>query len=212
MLWVIYATYVTREIAWKRALLTSLKLAWLSLFISLWWIQGLLVESAYALNLLLYTETLRTVAQASSANEVLRGLGYWFFYGRDKLGSWTESSVAYLRDTWLIIVSYAIPVVAMIAASFVRWRHRAFFIVLALVGVVVAVGPHPYDDPSVFGSLFKSFASESGFGLSLRNTGRAVPLVALGFAVLVGLGVERGRACVVGAGRRCAWRSYSRRS
>ncbi len=190
VLWIIYAVVVTREIDWRRALLTAIKIGFLSLLISWWWIAGLLVESRYALNLLLYTETLKTVSQASSANEVIRGLGYWFFYGSDKLGPWTESSVAYLRDSWLIIVSYAIPIAAIFAAALVRWRHRAFFIILTLVGMIVAVGAHPYDSPSVYGALFKSFASQSGVGLSLRNTGRAVPLIALGLAVLIGMAVN----------------------
>ena len=36
----------------------------------------------------------------------------------------------------------------------------------------------------------KAFAESSSFGLALRSTGRAVPLVALGVAVLLGLGVN----------------------
>ena len=39
-------------------------------------------------------ETAHTVATASTAPEVLRGLGYWFFYGGDKLGPWIEPSGA----------------------------------------------------------------------------------------------------------------------
>ena len=157
---------------------------------SLWWIAGLSIQSGYGLNVLKYTETLDTVASASLASEVLRGLGYWFFYGRDKLGPWTESSVDYTQHLWLIGAGFAIPVLAMIAAACVRWRHRAYFVLLALVGVTVAVGPHPYTDPSVLGGLFKSFAESSSFGLALRSTGRAVPLVALSFAVLIGVGVN----------------------
>ena len=78
----------------------------------------------------------------------------------------------------------------MCSAALVRWRHRAYFVILALVGIVIAVGAHPYTDPSTLGGLFKSFAESSSFGLALRSTGRAVPLVALGFAVLLGVGVN----------------------
>ncbi len=42
--------------------------------------------------------------------------------------------------------------------------------------------------------MFKSFAESSSFGLALRSTSRAVPLVALGLAVLLGVGGERARA------------------
>ena len=83
----------------------------------------------------------------------------------------------------------------------VRWRHRAFFVVLTVVGVVVAVGANPYDDPSVLGGLFKSFAESSSFGLALRSTGRAVPLVALGLAVLLGVGVNAVGVAWQGRGR-----------
>ena len=45
------------------------------------------------------------------------------------------------------------------SAGFVRWRHRAFFVALLLVGVVIAVGAHPYDSPTPLGAVFKAFAT-----------------------------------------------------
>ena len=59
-----------------------------------------------------------------------------------------------------------------------------------LVGFVIAVGANPYDDPTVLGGAFKGFAASSSFGLALRSTARAVPLIALGVAVLIGIGVN----------------------
>ena len=47
---------------------------------------GLWAQGSYGLDILKYTETLKAVSRTSLPNEVLRGLGYWFFYGRDKLG------------------------------------------------------------------------------------------------------------------------------
>jgi arabinofuranan 3-O-arabinosyltransferase len=190
VLWILYAATLSREVDWRRALAVTAKIGLLTVLASLWWIAGLSIQSGYGLNVLKYTETLEVVSQASVASEVLRGLGYWFFYGRDRLGPWTESSVGYTQHLWLITVGFAIPVLAMFAAGCVRWRHRAYFVLLALVGVTVAVGAHPYDNPSVLGGLFKSFAESSSFGLALRSTGRAVPLVALAFAVLLGVGVN----------------------
>ncbi len=73
--------------------------------------------------------------------------------------------------------------------------------VLTVVGVVVAVGANPYDDPSLLGGLFKSFAESSSFGLALRSTSRAVPLVALGLAVLLGVGVNALGVAWAGRGR-----------
>ena len=78
---------------------------------------------------------------------------------------------------------------ALAAAAIVRWRHRAYFVLLVVVGTVVSVGAWPYDDPSWYGSLFKTFAGDTAAGLALRNTPRAVPLLALGLAGLVAAGV-----------------------
>ena len=190
VLWILYATFVTREVDWRRALNTVAKIGVLTILASLWWIVGLSVQSAYGLDILRFTETLATVSHASLPSEVLRSLGYWFFYGGDKINAWIDPSVRYTQDLWAIAASYALPFLAFAAAAIVRWRHRAFFVLVLFVGFVVAVGAHPYDDPSLLGGVFKSFAQSSSFGLALRSTARAVPLVALGSAVLLGIGVN----------------------
>jgi arabinofuranan 3-O-arabinosyltransferase len=189
LLWVPYAVWVTREIDWRRAALTLARIGVLTLGASLWWISGLWAQGAYGIDILKYTETVKTVATAGVAPEVLRGLGYWFFYGGDKLGNWIEASVHYTQSRPLIAVSYAVPTLALLGAAFIRWRHRFYFAVLMLLGVAIAVGAHPFDDPSPFGALLKAFADSSNAGLALRSVGRAVPLVALGAAVLLGVGV-----------------------
>ena len=143
VLWVFYAVFVTRETAVRRAAVVVGKIALLTLLASLWWIVGLVVQSGYGLDILKYTETLETVSQASLPLEVLRGLGYWFFYGRDKIGQWIEPSVAYTQDLWLLAVTYALPILALLAAAFVRWKHRAFFVIVLLVGVVDGSGRAP---------------------------------------------------------------------
>jgi arabinofuranan 3-O-arabinosyltransferase len=189
LLWVPYAVWISREVDWKRAALTLLRIGVLTLAASLWWIAGLWAQGSYGIDILKYTETVKTVATAGVAPEVLRGLGYWFFYGGDKLGNWIEASVHYTQSRPLIAASYAVPTLALLGAAFIRWRHRFYFAVLMLVGVAIAVGAHPFDDPSPFGALLKAFADSSNAGLALRSVGRAVPLVALGAAVLLGAGV-----------------------
>ena len=189
LLWVPYAVWITREVDWRRAVLTLARIGVLTLGASLWWISGLWAQGAYGIDILKYTETVKTVATAGVAPEVLRGLGYWFFYGGDKLGNWIEASVHYTQSRPLIVASYAVPTLALLAAAFIRWRHRFYFAVLMLIGLAIAVGAHPFDDPSPFGALLKAFADSSNAGLALRSVGRAVPLVALGAAVLLGAGV-----------------------
>ena len=187
--WIVYAALV-REVAWKRALVVTAKIGALTLLTSLWWLAGLSVQGNYGLNVLKYTETLQVVTKTSLASEVLRGLGYWFFYGIDKLGHWTDASVTYTRNPLAILISFAVPTLALLAAACVRWKHRAFFVAIVVLGVAVAVGAYPFDDPSPLGGMFKSFAESSSFGLALRSTSRAVPLVVLGLAVLLGVGVN----------------------
>ena len=190
VLWIVYAVVVTHEVSYRRAVATALKIGGLSFAVSLWWIWALVVESRYGTNLLLFTETFETVAQKSSVPEVLRGLGYWFSYGRDKISPLTESTVAYQENAGLIALSFSIPVLAVFAAAWIRWRHRMFFVLLIFVGVVIAVSAHPYDSPTALGSIWKSVVAESGIGLALRNTPRAIPMITLGFAALVATAVN----------------------
>ena len=150
--------------------------------ISLWWLAGLWVQGGWGIDVLKYTETAKVVADASTANEVLRGLGYWFFYGGDKLGPWIEPSFTYTQKLVVLAVSYGIPVLALAGFALVRFRHRAFAALLVIAGVVLAVGAHPWDDPTIEGRGIEAFL-QSDYGLAMRSLPRAVPLVALGLAI-----------------------------
>ena len=86
VLWILYAWLIEREVNWRRALGTAIRIGVLTLVTSLWWIAGLEMQGTYGLDVLKYTETVKAVATASFPNEILRGLGYWFFYGGDRVG------------------------------------------------------------------------------------------------------------------------------
>ena len=189
VLWLVHATVVDRSIGPRRALAAAGRIGVLTVGASLWWMAGLALQSGYSLNVLRYTESRGLVAKASTAPEVLRSLGYWFFYGNDKLGAWIEPSVTYTQGGWLIFVGFGLAVLALGSAALVRWRHRSYFVLLVAVGALVAVGFHPPDAPSALGALFERF-SRSGPGLAMRSLPRAVPLVALGMAVLLGAGAN----------------------
>ncbi len=189
LLWIPYALFVDREVDWRRVLGIVAKIGLLTVLASAWWISGLWAQGGYGLNILKYTETMSVVSRTTLPNEVLRGLGYWFFYGRDRLGPWIEASTGYTQRPALILVSYAIPTLAFLSAAFVRWRHRAYFMLVIVVGAVVAVGAHPYASPTPLGGAFKRLSQESSIAFALRSTGRAVPLVVLGLAALIGAGV-----------------------
>ncbi len=189
VLWLIYAVVVLREATWRHAIDTALRIGILTLGACLWWMAGLLVEAAYGVNVLKYTETVPSTSATSSPSEVIRGLGYWFFYGGDSLGAWTNAAARYTQSLVLLATSYAVPVFAVVAAAFVRWRERAFFVVLIFVGLVLSVGPFPFTNPTVIGRLFKSFMTNTTAGLALRSTDRATPVVLLGLVMLLAAGV-----------------------
>lgn len=189
-LWVIWAWLGARVTTLRQSIGAVARIGAISIVMSLWWIAGLATQGSYGINILRYTETVAVVARTSTPNEVLRGLGYWFFYGRDRLGPWIEGSTSYTQQSWLILLTYGLAALALLAAVTVRWQHRGFFAWLLLVGTIISVGAHPYASPTPLGALFKAFATTSTAGLALRSTPRAVPLVTMATAMLLGAGVD----------------------
>jgi hypothetical protein len=188
-LWLPYAVLVSKEARWRDAWAAAWRIALLTVLVSLWWVAALAVEGGYGLNILKYTETVQTVAATSLASEVLRGLGYWYFYDGDELGQWVSTSIQFTQQLWLIALSFAVPLVAFLGAVIVRWRARAYFVFLVLIGMVAAVGAHPYVNGSFVSQAVKTFMTRTEAGLALRSTDRATPMVILGLAVLLGAGV-----------------------
>ncbi len=178
-----------RTVPAGRALGVVVRTAGLCLGVSAWWIAGLWAQGRYGLPILRYTETYEAVARAATPAEILRGLGYWFGYGRDAVSPWVDPVGAYAHNPALVLVSLAVPALGLTALARSRWRSRALPVLLVVVGTIVSVGAHPYDTPSVVGRAMRSLIG-SGAGQALRSTPRAVPLVALGLALGLGVGVE----------------------
>ncbi len=190
-LWLPYVVLVTKEHTWREVWRPTWKIAVLSVAVSLWWVEGLLVESRYGLKLLAYTEQVPHVAATALSSEVVRGLGYWYYYGSDLYGrlQWANTSVGLTQDPLILALTFLVPVLALAAAVVVSWRRRAFFALLVIVGTVLAVATHPYASPSVVGSKLKAFMTHSTIGAALRSTDRATPMVILGLAMFLGMGV-----------------------
>ncbi|MHB1139656.1 MAG: alpha-(1-_3)-arabinofuranosyltransferase domain-containing protein, partial [Microthrixaceae bacterium] len=188
MLWFVYATFVEREVSFPDALRTAGRITVLTAITSLWWVAGLVLQGSFGIPILRYTETYETVAASALAPELMRGLGYWFFYGRDGLGPWTQSTITMVQALPALALSYLIPGLALASGVLTRWRHRVFFASIIVVGLIIGVGAHPWDAPTPYGSVFKAW-TRSDMGLSFRSTPRAVPLIVLGLAVFLGSGV-----------------------
>lgn len=187
ILWMVHATFVARECSLRQALAAGLRISILTLVTSFWWMAGLLTQGKYGIPILRYTETYVVVANAALAPELLRGLGYWFFYGRDGLGAWIQPAITMVQSIPALALSYALPILAFVGGLLTRFRNRGFFAALAVIGLVVGVGAHPWDASSPYGALFKGWTTTES-GLAFRSTPRAVPLIALALAVFLGAG------------------------
>ena len=185
VLWLVHAVWGARETTPLRALGAAARIAVPTVAVSAWWIAGLNVQRTHGIEIIRYTETAETVASASVSHEVWRGLGYWFFYGRDRLGPWIEPGYNYTQVAPLMVITWLVPVLGLVGAGLARWRHRSYFVILTLVGMALAVGAHPWGANPPLGRLLQAFQS-SDAGLAMRSLPRAVPLVALSTAVLLG--------------------------
>lgn len=194
VLWLLHAWNSTttadgvHNVTFPAMVSTAVRIGLLTSVTALWWVVGLVMQGTFGPNVLRYTETYEAVADSSTATEVFRGLGYWFFYGNDSLGQWIEPSITYTSRAPLLILSFGLPILALVAAAATRWRHRAFFVLLISVGGLIAVGGHPFEAGSILGNAFTEF-TRTDTGLALRSTPRATPLLVLGTSVLLGAGI-----------------------
>lgn len=190
VLWLVFAVWVLGEVRPRDGIATAARIGVLTLGVSAWWIVALVIQGRYGLPVLSYSETIDAVNRSNSTIEVLRGLGYWLFYGRDRLEPWILPATAYQTNLPLIVATFTVPGLAFVAGVAARWRERAYFVALIVVGVVIAVAAHPWDDPSPLGKVFQQFATSSTAGLALRSGTRAMPLMVLGFAALLAAGLN----------------------
>lgn len=188
----------------RRVVTTAVRIAALSVAVSAWWVVALLIENRYGVDVLDFSESLETVTIASSAPEVLRGLGYWFFYGRDVTGPYLEAALPYMV-TALLPLSFSPLLAAVAAAWLLRWRVRGLLVAMIAAATVLAVGAHPYRDPTPFGQAFKAVLERFEPAFALRSVTRVGPLIALGLSMFLGAGIgvlvehvpRGGRAAVV---------------
>lgn len=185
--WLAYAAFVERGISVKRALATVARVGALSTVMSSWWLVALVVQSRTGADVLAYSETAQAVSSTSSAPEVLRGLGYWLFYGGDNTGPWNSASTPYVQSPGLILLGFGLVALAMAALGLVERPVRLWLASLWSIGVVVAVGAH---GDSWFSHRLLSGNARSTLLLAFRSSTRAVPLVLLASSLAVGYGLS----------------------
>lgn len=204
-LWVPFAVWSFGHASPRQGAAALLRAGGLTLLTQLWWLAAYAVGGSYGLPILDVTEQVQTTSFTTSAAEIVRGLGYWFFYGADSEGPWLRSiAPPYMEDPALIALTFAVPLAALALGAVVRWTPRAYFALLVGLGAVVATGAFPEPARSPLGATFETLSRHSELVLGLRNTQRAGPLVALGLAGLAvgglaALGRRRGGAGVAAA-------------
>ena len=186
VLWVLAEWWSGRH-RWTAVVAGGARTLVLTLGVSVWWVLGLRIQGAYGLPILEYTETYQVVATSSTPQEIMRGLGYWFFYGGDRLGPWVGPAGVY-HSPWMIAVGTILTAVALLGlcTAFVG-RGRALLLLLA--GLTVAVGAAPLGSSTPYGEVFSRLTT-STIGMALRSTPRAAPLVILALALGLGAAVE----------------------
>jgi arabinofuranan 3-O-arabinosyltransferase len=184
-----YMLWGTREIDLRPALRAIVRIAVVTIPAQLWWVAGLYTQGKFGLPILQLTETVETVSETSTASEIVRGMGYWVFYGRDGLTNWIDSAPIFTQNDLMLGVGFVLPLLSLLAAMVIRWKYRIFFLSLVLIGLLLAIGAYPYDDPSVTSGIFKAVTA-NGIGFALRSSPRAVPLLVLGMAALLAAAVE----------------------
>ncbi|MGA0879656.1 MAG: alpha-(1-_3)-arabinofuranosyltransferase domain-containing protein, partial [Ilumatobacteraceae bacterium] len=191
LIWIVHQ-WRTGQMTTRRTVRTVFLLGFVSILASAWWLAGLFVQARHGAAVLSYSESLVSTAATSTAPEVLRGLGYWLFYDRNDVVALTSASAAYQDSLFVLAAGGALTLIGLWGIlGDRRWRWP--LMTMVLVGSVLAIGPHPFDDPSPLWSLAVEHP-KSAVSMALRSSTRAVPLIVLALALGIGSLLERRRA------------------
>ena len=215
MLWVVVEAARGREPAAAGRCERTGRVAVIALGVSVWWLVGVRLQGRTGSRCCSSPRTCgsspsdRCPATCSAASATGSSTG------ATRPASPLDQAAAYDSDRLVVALSYAVPVVGLVAALCIRWAHRAYFILLIVVGVG-GRRRRPGRSPTRRRTARRGSASPTrSLGLAFRNSPRAVPLVVLGFAGLLAAAVgslprgpleARGRWRGGGAGRwaRCS--------
>jgi len=120
LLWLPYAVFGARTASLRAGIATLFRLGSLTLLMSLWWIVAYAVGGAFGLPILAISENVNTTSGPASAAEVLRGLGYWLFYGRVGGAPGLPDLAGPYLTVSLILVSFAVPVLALLLGGLAK--------------------------------------------------------------------------------------------
>jgi len=178
-----------RTVPLRRAVSAAVRIGALAVATSLWWIVMLWIQGRHGADLLDYSESLEDVSYTASSVEVWRALGYWLMYVRDAYAPTTTAGADYMTSGRVAVAGFVLLLAAVAGLVATRFAARRYALVLVFAGVVLAVGVHPFADPSPIAAFLTGDGS-SGLALALRSSTRALPLLTLGLGLGLGALVE----------------------
>lgn len=182
----------SRGRGWRATTRLVVGLGAVAVLVNAWWITGLVTQGRFGAAVLSFSETLPSTAATSTSLEVLRGLGYWLFYDRNVAVELTSAAEPYMDLGVVLIAGLLLAAIGLVGLASLPDSIRRPAAIVLVVGVILAVGPHPFADPS---PLWSSAAGNptSALSLALRSSTRAAPLVVLVLALGAGAFTTRVR-------------------
>jgi arabinofuranan 3-O-arabinosyltransferase len=176
-------------VAWRDLWRFAWRVAAATAAASIWWVVPLLVQAGYGIDFLKFTEQVGSIWSTTSLTESLRLMGYWPSYlgvgYRGTLLPYFGTSPAMLFDPLVVLASLAAPGLAVWGFVWTRrWRYGPFFLLLALVALLVMSVGFPEGTPLRRAATFTY--NHVGAVQFLRTTYKAGPLLALALACLGG--------------------------
>jgi arabinofuranan 3-O-arabinosyltransferase len=179
---------LTEGTRWSRLLRPALRCAGLAVLVSLYWLVPAAMAGEAGEAVAAFTERPENVASTSSFPETLRLLGFWVMYFQQDGRLSMPGAAAYLTNPLPLLASFLLPVLAAASALLARAKARALAVLLLAVAVPVMVGLFPPSAPSPFGRLLSAAFERVPGAIAFRTTNKAGALVALAYALLLGLG------------------------
>lgn len=183
----LYLVAVERRCRWASVLAWSARAGALALVVS----AGALVQVVYAsasLSARLFgTESVDAIHATSSWSESWRGMGFWPSYFPEGGGLLRPQHAAYLDHAVVVLATFVPAAVAVTVLGWSRWKPRVLLAGLALVSLVLMVGPFPTGAPPPIGQILLELYGRVPSLTALRTSYKAGAGLAIGVAGLLGM-------------------------
>ncbi len=181
-----YVVMIERRSTWPRAARWTIQAGVLTTLATGWVLIRTVLGHGALLTRVEITATPEAVAMTTSWSEAFRGLGHWLTYFHIGAADPGPNFAAYLENPLVVLATFLVPTVALMALFRRKWRSGPFFVVLSAISLVVVVGLHPTDDPSPWGRLIRWVLERFPSARAFRNTMKGGAGHVLGYTVLFG--------------------------